>query len=70
MLKSRGNCQTWRVLAHLQMLVMLSKKPLLVLEQWHDIMEAVSWEDESGIDDVPADLERETLELIAVCSRG
>lgn len=56
-------------MAHLQMLVMLSKKPLLVLEQWHDIMEAVSWEDESGID-VPADLERETLELIAVCSRG
>lgn len=70
MLKSRGHCQTWRVLAHVQMLnVMLSKKPLLVLEQWHDIMEAVSREDESGID-VPEDLERETLELIAVCSQG
>lgn len=49
--------------------VMLNRKPLLVLELWHDIMEAVSQEDESGIDALE-DLERETLEMTAVCSRG
>lgn len=30
--------------------VMLNGQPLLVLDQWPDIMEAVSQEDESGID--------------------
>ena len=41
---------------------MLNRKLLLVLEQGHDIMEAVSQGDEWGID-VPEDLERETLEF-------
>lgn len=48
---------------------MLNRKSLLVLEQWHDIMEAMSQENELSID-VPEDLERETLEIAAVCSRG
>ena len=41
---------------------MLNRKLLLVLEQGHDIMEAVSQGDEWVID-VPEDLERETLEF-------
>ncbi|EPY75968.1 GRAM domain-containing protein 3 isoform 5 [Camelus ferus] len=51
------------------LILMLNRKPLLDLEQGQDIMEAVSQEDESGID-VPEDLERGTLEMAAVCSRG
>lgn len=47
--------------------LMPNRKPLLVLEQWPNIMEAVSQEDELGID-VPGDLQRETLEITALCS--
>ena len=51
------------------LILMLNRKPLLVLEQGHDIMEAVSQGDEWGID-VPEDLERETLEITAACLQG
>lgn len=70
-MKSRGRLQnsggSWLIPRCL--ILMLNRKPLLDLEQGQDIMEAVSQEDESGID-VPEDLERGTLEMAAVCSRG
>lgn len=47
---------------------MLNRKPLLAQKRWHDIMKAISQEYESGID-VPEDLERDTLEIVAACSR-
>lgn len=47
--------------------LVLNRKPLLTLE--HDIMEAVSQEDELHID-VPEVLERKILEIIAVHSKG